>query len=107
MAIYPHAEAVPVEMLPGITRRTLADGATMMLCEVTLEQGVEVPTHSHPHEQVGYVVRGRLEMIIDGHGMEVGPGDGYYAPGNVPHAAKALETTVVVDIFNPPREDYR
>jgi quercetin dioxygenase-like cupin family protein len=107
MAIYPNAEAKPVEMLPGLTRRTLADGATMMLCEVTFQAGVKVPVHSHPHEQVGYVVRGRLEMIIDGERTEVGPGDSYYAPGDVPHGANALEASVVVDIFNPPREDYR
>jgi quercetin dioxygenase-like cupin family protein len=107
MAIYPNTKAEPVAMLPGITRRTLADGATMMLCEITLEAGVEVPVHSHPHEQVGYVVRGRLEMIIDGQRREVGPGDSYYAPGDVPHGAHALETSVVVDVFNPPRDDYR
>jgi quercetin dioxygenase-like cupin family protein len=107
MTIYPNAEATPVEMLPGIIRRTLADGATMMLCEVTLEAGAEVPAHTHPHEQVGYVVRGRLEMIIDGRRTEVPSGDSYYAPGDVPHGARALETTVVIDVFNPPREDYR
>jgi quercetin dioxygenase-like cupin family protein len=107
MAIYPNTEARPVEMLPGLTRRTLADGATMTLCEITLQAGVEVPVHTHPHEQVGYVVRGRIEMIIDGQPTLVGPGDSYYAAGDVPHGAHALETTVVVDVFSPPREDYR
>jgi quercetin dioxygenase-like cupin family protein len=107
VTVYPNRDANPVEMMPGLTRRTLADGATMMLCEITLEKGVKVPVHTHPHEQVGYVVRGRLEMIIDGRRTVVGPGDSYYAPGDVPHGADAVETSVVVDIFNPPREDYR
>jgi quercetin dioxygenase-like cupin family protein len=50
--IFLNREAVPVEMLPGLTRRTLADGPELMLCEFTFESGVQIPTHTHPHEQL-------------------------------------------------------
>ncbi|MBU0494695.1 MAG: cupin domain-containing protein [Chloroflexi bacterium] len=102
-----HAEAKPVEMLPGLIRRTLADGTDMMLCEFTFDAGVEVPRHTHPHEQVGYVVSGRLRLTVAGVDHELGPGDSYRAAPNVPHGAFTLEPTVVVDVFSPPREDYR
>jgi quercetin dioxygenase-like cupin family protein len=105
--IYRNTDATPVEMLPGLVRRTLADDESMMLCEFTFDAGVEVPNHSHPHEQVGYVVSGRLRMIVDGQSHDLGPGDSYHAPSNVPHGALTLEPSVVVDVFSPPREDYR
>lgn len=105
--LFRNAEAVPVEMLPGLIRRTLADGETMMICEFTFGTGVEIPRHAHPHEQVGYVVSGRARMTCGDDTFEVGPGDSYSAPSNVPHGLVTLEPTVVVDTFCPPREDYR
>lgn len=105
--IYRNADATPVEMLPGLVRRTLADSESMMLCEFTFDAGVEVPNHSHPHEQVGYVVSGQLRMTVDGQSHDLGPGDSYHAPSNVPHGALTLEPSVVVEVFSPPREDYR
>jgi quercetin dioxygenase-like cupin family protein len=105
--IYRNAEATPVEMLPGLVRRTLAEGESMLVCEFTFAAGVQVPNHTHPHEQVGYVVSGRVRMTIDGESTELGPGDSYRAPSNVPHGALTLEPSVVVDTFSPPREDYR
>lgn len=104
--IYRNADAKPVEMLPGLVRRTLASGEAMMLCEFTFEAGVQVPNHTHPHEQVGYVVSGRVRLTIDGTSSELGPGDSYCAPSNVPHGAVTLEPAVVVDTFSPPRQDY-
>ncbi len=104
---YRNADAPPVEMLPGLVRRTLADGESLMLCEFTFEADVEIPTHSHPHEQVGYVVSGRIRLTVGGQSRELGPGDSYRAPSGVPHSALTLEPAVVVDTFSPPREDYR
>ena len=105
--IFRNAESEPVEMLPGLTRRTLADGAEMMLCEFTFETGVQIPTHTHPHEQVGYVVRGEVRMTIDGEDSLLGAGDSYYIPGNLPHSAFTLAPSIIIDCFTPPREDYR
>lgn len=96
-----------VEMLPGVHRRTLGVTDEAMLCEITLDEGSEVPLHSHPHEQVGYVVRGSIRMTIDGTARDLNPGDGYAIPGNVEHSAVALTTVTVIDCFTPPRDEYR
>ncbi len=100
-------DSKPITMLPGLTRKTLAQGQSMMICEFTFDAHVEVPIHTHPHEQVGYVVKGMVEMTIDGKKYRLGQGDSYYAPSNVPHGALTLEPTIIVDTFCPPREDYR
>ena len=102
-----HNAAVPVNMLPGLTRRTLATSQAMMICEFTFEARVTIPLHSHPHEQVGYVVKGRVEMTIAGCTETLGPGDSYCAPSNTPHGAFTREQTIIIDTVNPPREDYQ
>jgi quercetin dioxygenase-like cupin family protein len=104
---YPHDKAIPVEMLPGLTRRVLVTSDKMMLVEFTLKKGVEVPQHAHPHDQVGYLVSGRMRMTIGDQTTECAPGDSYHAPPGVPHSGAALEPSVVVDVFSPPREDYQ
>jgi len=100
-------DASPVNMLPGLTRRTLISGQSMMVCEFTFDAHVEIPSHTHPNEQVGYIVSGRIRMTIDGDQHELTQGDSYYAPANVTHSAFTLEPSIVVDTFSPPREDYR
>jgi quercetin dioxygenase-like cupin family protein len=102
----PNGESKPVEMLPGVVRRTLSCGERMLLCEITLAKGSVVPEHSHEHEQVGYVARGRLLFRIADEEREVAAGDGYLIPGNVSHAVTALEESIAIDIFSPVREDY-
>ena len=102
-----HADVAPIAALPGITRRTLATSDVLMLCEFTFAAQVRIPIHTHPHEQVGYVVYGRVEMTIDGQACILGPGDSYCAAGNIPHGALTLEPTMIIDTFTPPREDYR
>ena len=102
-----HDAPNPVEMLPGIVRRTLTAGDRMMLIEVTLEPGTVVPMHTHPHEQTGYVVSGRMRLQIGDETLDLDPGDGYMIPGGAEHEATALEPLVIVDVFSPPREEYR
>ncbi|GAG14755.1 unnamed protein product, partial [marine sediment metagenome] len=60
MPLIDYDSASPVEMLPGVVRRTLTDGDRLMLIEVTVEQGAVVPMHTHPHEQTGYLISGRF-----------------------------------------------
>ena len=103
----PAGSVEPVEMLDGIYRRTLGTTDQCMLIEVTLDEGAVVPMHSHPNEQVGYVVRGQIEMTIDGAVRVCGPGDSYAIPGGVEHMGRAASDCVVIDCFTPPREDYR
>ena len=70
--------------------------------------GSTVAEHSHPHEQLGIVVRGRICFVVDGVEHELGPGDAYAIPGGVPHAASVGdEPAVMLDVFVPLREEHR
>jgi quercetin dioxygenase-like cupin family protein len=100
-------EVKSVEMMPGVRRKNLTDGDKMMLCEILLEQGSVVPSHTHPHEQTGYLVSGRVRFQIGDEVRELAPGDAWMIPGGVPHEVTTLETAVALDIFSPPREDFR
>jgi len=102
----PNSQSRPVEMMPGVVRRTLSRGERTLLCEITLAKGSVVPAHDHPHEQTGYVVRGRLLFRIGDEEREVAAGDGYMIPSSVSHAVTALEESIAIDIFSPVREEY-
>ncbi len=97
----------PVEHIKGGFRRVLGDGEKMQLVEWTFEPGATVPHHQHPHEQCGYVVSGEMLFTIEGVERKVPAGTGYSIPSNMPHSARFEQATVLVDIFSPPREDYR
>lgn len=101
------SDVKPVEMVPGLWRRTLSWGERLMVVQVTLEAGAVVPAHRHPHEQITYVVEGELSMEVEGRTYVLGAGDSLLFPGNVEHGATALKRTLVVDTFSPPREDYK
>jgi len=101
------SSVTPVEMLPGVVRRTLSEGERMMLVEVTLAQGVVVPLHTHPHGQIGYLASGRLLWELGDERLELSAGDSWLVPSNVPHQVTALEPSVAIDVFSPPREEYR
>lgn len=107
MPLVNHDSATPVEMLPGVVRRTMTAGEKMMLCEVTLDAGAVVPMHTHPHEQTGYLVSGRIRLQIEAEARDLPPGDCWMIPGGVPHEATALDACVIIDAFSPPRDEYR
>lgn len=96
----------PVPQLPGLDRRTLVWGSDMLLAEMTLANGMRIPLHNHIHEQVGYLVRGRLEFIVGDERSILEAGSGYLVPSNVPHQINVLEDSVVIDIFSPVRDEY-
>jgi quercetin dioxygenase-like cupin family protein len=96
-----------VEAVDGVHRRVLACGEDVMVVQFTIAAGAEVPAHSHPHEQVGHVVSGRMQFRIGDEVRELGPGDGYSVPGGVLHGAAGVTDVVAVDSFYPVREDYR
>jgi quercetin dioxygenase-like cupin family protein len=100
-------EVTPVEMLPGVYRRTLSYGDKAMIVHFTIEQGAAVPVHSHPHDQLSFVVEGELEFTLAGEKFTLRAGDSLLSPGNVEHGAKAIRRTVITDTFAPPREDYK
>ena len=103
-----HFDEIPsFTMVPGVEGRPLF-GERAMLNVVTFEPGALVPAHSHPHEQLGIVLRGTQILVIDGVEHELHELDGYVLPGNVVHAGRCgPEGATVLDIFCPVREDYR
>jgi len=101
-------EGIPPRTLaPGVTAK-IASGEKMMLSLVTLAPDAVVPTHSHPHEQMGFMVSGTLEFTIEGETRVLSGNDMYFVPGGVPHAAKGGPGgAVALEAFSPPREEYR
>lgn len=96
-----------VDMLPGIRRRHLAHGERGHTIFVEGKAGAEVPEHSHPHEQLGFVIEGELEFTIgDAAPQRISAGTGYAIPGDVPHRVLFLVDSTVIDIFVPVREEY-
>jgi quercetin dioxygenase-like cupin family protein len=96
-----------VEMFPGFWRQTLVSGDRLMLCLFTWRAGATLPAHAHHHEQVGYVASGVVELTVSGRTMLTCSGCSYFIPSNEIHSARALEDSIVIDAFSPPREEYR
>jgi quercetin dioxygenase-like cupin family protein len=96
----------PFELVMGVVGRPLfGEGAMLNLIE--FEPGSTVPLHSHPHEQLGVVLRGMQALVVDGVARELGPLEGYVLPGGVEHSAYCgPEGALVLDVFRPVREDY-
>ena len=95
-------------VVEGIDRRII-NGDQMMLTHVYLKKGAVVPLHSHHNEQFTYVLEGVLRFWIGDEGSEpidIRAGEVLHIPANVPHKAEALEDTLDVDIFSPPRQDW-
>ena len=107
MPLIHYEDTKAVEMLPGVVRRTMTAGERMMLILVTIAKGSVVPSHTHPHEQTGYLVSGRMEFKLGKEKVEMEAGDSWLVPPDVPHEVKALEDCTIIDVFSPPREDYR
>ncbi len=90
----------------GVNQKTLAYGEKTLMSEFLLEKGSVVPTHKHPNEQTGYLIKGKMILKIKNREYEVKEGDSWCIEENVEHSAKALEDSVAVEVFSPPREDY-
>lgn len=97
----------PVEMAAGVLRHTMGTTDEAMLCKFEAKAGAAVPEHSHHNDQVGYVISGKLEMTVGEVTRIVEAGTSYAIPGGVVHSAKILEDSVLIDVFSPPRNDYR
>ena len=91
---------------PGLRRQVMSYSPAMMLVRHTMTKGWVGARHSHPHEQLVYVVRGRIRFEHPGGIVEAGPGDSFLVPGGDEHQATALEDSEVLDVFTPMREDY-
>lgn len=106
-AFQPSSEWPEVEAVPGVFRRVLSCGDRLMVVQWRISAGATIPVHTHPHEQIGHVVSGRLSFTIGDEVRELASGDGYAIPGEVPHGCTGIEDTIAVDSFHPVREDYR
>ena len=97
------------ERVSDMLERRLITGERMMLAHVYLKKGCIVPKHSHENEQLTYILEGALKFWIGEDGAEeitVSAGEVLLIPSRVPHKAEALEETLDVDVFSPPRQDW-
>ena len=102
-------EDMPKEQLSDSLSRRLVTADRMMLAHVYLNKGCVVPKHSHENEQLTYILEGALRFWIGENGEEevtVRAGEVLVIPSHVPHKAEALEDTLDVDVFSPPRQDW-
>ncbi len=94
------------QVLDKITMKTRAYGEKTLMSEFRLEKGAQLPRHSHPHEQIGYLVSGRMLLTIGEESITITPGDSWCIAGNSEHEAQALEDSLAIEVFSPLREDY-
>ncbi len=90
----------------GVEQRTLTYGERMLMSAFELKKGAKVDTHSHPHEQIGYLIKGKLKFVVDNEEIIAQTGDSWCIPSGVEHSAEALEKSLIVEVFSPPREDF-
>ncbi len=92
--------------LEGIEKKTLVYGEKTLMTEFVLHKGRVLPRHTHPHEQTGYLVSGRIRLLIGSDAYEARPGDSWCIPGGMEHGAEILEDSLAVEVFSPVRTDY-
>jgi quercetin dioxygenase-like cupin family protein len=100
-------ESVPLERLTDKISRRIIVGVRVMLVRWEFKAGGIAARHSHPHEQVVMMVSGKLRLGVGDDETIMKPNDVVVIPSGTPHEAEALEDTVVIDIFSPPREDFQ
>jgi quercetin dioxygenase-like cupin family protein len=105
-ATYTKWSDVEVEQLSSTIGRQFIVGTGMMIARVLLKKGGHVPMHEHHNEQITYILAGALRFVVGGKEVVVRAGEVLCIPPHVPHEAFALEDTVDLDIFNPPRQDW-
>ncbi|MDY6954714.1 MAG: cupin domain-containing protein [Thermodesulfobacteriota bacterium] len=92
--------------LEGIEQKTLVHGAKTLMTEFLLKKGSTLPKHAHPHEQTGYLVKGRIRLSVGTETFEARPGDSWCILGGVEHGAHIVEDSVAIEVFSPVREEY-
>jgi quercetin dioxygenase-like cupin family protein len=107
MQVVPEAAVESTEAVDGAHLKLLAGGTEANVQHFAIDPGAVVPEHSHPHEQVGYMLSGALDFEVDGETITVEAGDSYAIPGDEPHSATnhGDEPAVGLDVFSPPRDE--
>jgi len=93
-------------LIEGVEMRPLAFEEKTILCEFKMKKGFKLPSHDHPYEQTGYLVKGKLNFRIDKAWHLAEDGDSWSIPENVEHEVEILEDSVVLELFSPIRPDY-
>ncbi|MFB3895795.1 MAG: cupin domain-containing protein [bacterium] len=93
-------------LLPGIKIKTLVYGELTLMTEFVMDKGSSLPDHTHPYEQTGYLVSGKIILYIEDKKQQIMAGDSWCIPKNVHHHAEILENSVAVEVFAPTREEY-
>jgi quercetin dioxygenase-like cupin family protein len=105
--VFVNASAVaPARAFDGLTRRVLAHNDRLMLVEHTLEAGTIFPRHSHPHDQLAYLLSGHIRVRCADRTFDVRGGDSWVVRGGIEHEIVAVERSVGLDVFTPARDDY-
>ena len=99
---------IPAEQLNPQLTRQFVSGTQAMLARIVLAKGCSVPTHAHPNEQIACILSGHLQFTLgdDPTPIDLRAGEVLVIPANLPHSAVAIEDTVDLDLFAPPREDW-
>ena len=109
LAMFQHVDwsTVPVETVAEGIARQMVSGDRVMVCRLTIAPRTVTPIHTHVHEQMTLVERGRADFFIEGQKRTAKAGDVLLFPSGIQHGATMLEEEVVlIDIFSPPREDF-
>jgi len=95
-----------VEQMNPLLSRQMIHTAQMTIARIHLKKGAVVPLHSHPNEQISTLERGAMRFLIEGQETVLRPGQMLEIPPGVAHSAEALEDSLAVDLFTPPRADW-
>lgn len=94
------------EVLPGVSIKTLVHGEGTLMTEFLLQAGAQLPFHTHPQEQIGYLVEGRIKLHMGETFRIISPGDSWCILPDITHGAEILEDSRALEVFAPLREDY-
>ena len=94
------------ELIDGIRIKTLCYGESTLMTEFLLQKDALLPEHSHPYEQTGYLVKGKIRLFIGETSRELFSGDSWNIAKDIKHRAEILEDSVAIEVFSPTREDY-
>lgn len=106
LVIVRSSDVKSINAYEGLTRKVMAFNNRLMLTEHVMESGAVFPRHSHPHEQLAYLVSGHIRVRCGDEVFEARAGDSFVLRGGIEHEVHALERSVALDIFTPYREDY-
>ena len=101
-----NAEVTPTPCEPGVSRKILCHSRDLMMCEISFEKGAKGNFHTHPHQQITYVIAGSFAFTVDGETKVVKAGDSVYMPSGSLHGCECLEEGKLCDVFTPEREDF-